>query len=92
MFFNREKKISDTIIAYRKLFDCEEGTRVLHDLIRSCWVLTSTFDPNPNEMIYREGERAVVLRILRTLNTDPERILKMMEEGREQEAQYDNIE
>ena len=92
MFFSKEKKISDTIIAYRKLFDCEEGATVLYDLIKACWVLRSTFDPNPHEMAYREGERAVVLRILRTIQTDPEAIIKLMEQGREQEAKYEHTE
>lgn len=86
--FKREKKITDTMIAYRSLFDSEDGKKVLYDLIKTCHVLTSTFDGDPNEMMYREGERSVVLRILKTINTDPQQIMKLMEEGNQMEEKY----
>lgn len=88
MIFKRDKKIVDTIAAYQSVFSTPEGERVLYDLIKSCHILHSTMDPNPNEMAYKEGERSVVLRILQTLGQDPAALIKRIEEGRKMEEQY----
>jgi hypothetical protein len=87
--YKREKKISDTVIAYRTIFDSDSGIRVLHDLIKTCHVLQPTMDPNPYEMAYKEGERSVVLRILKTLETDPARILELIKQGNQLEEAYE---
>lgn len=79
MFWKRQKK-ADLIRAYRNVFSGEEGKLVLHDLMKTFHVLHSTMDANPHELAYREGERSVVLRILRTINTDPSELEKMLNE------------
>lgn len=79
----RAQKIADTILAYKMLFDSPEGQKVLYDLMKSCHVLTTVHSSDPYETAYKEGERSVVLRILRTLRTNPEAFLKMVE-SREQ--------
>lgn len=85
----RASKIIDTMKLYQQVFESVEGIRVLHDLMKSCHILGTTFDANPIEMAYREGERSVVLRILRTLKTNPEKILRLIEEGSSWEEKYE---
>ncbi len=76
--FGYETKKAEKIRKYRELFSTDFGKEVLHDLCKSCHVYHSTFDNNPQEMAYREGERSVVLRILRTINIDPLELDKLM--------------
>lgn len=83
----RAQRIADTLLAYRRLFDSPEGKVVLYDLMKSCHVLQTVHTSgDPYETAYKEGERSVVLRILRTLRTNPEAIIKMMEDGENTEA------
>lgn len=76
--FGYETKRAEKIRKYRELFNSDSGKEILHDLAKSCHVYASTFDQNPQEMAYREGERSVVLRILRTINIDPLELDKLM--------------
>lgn len=87
-FFKREKKISDLLIAYKTVFDTPEGERVLYDLMNTFFIFNSTMDPNPHELAYNEGQRSVILRIVKTLGTNPERILKLLEQGKSEENNY----
>lgn len=87
-FFKREKKISDMLIAYQNTFNSEDGQRVLYDLMKTLFIFKSTMDPNPHELAYNEGQRSVILRILSTLGTDPEHIIKLMELGKSEETNY----
>lgn len=89
MALKRQNKILATMSLYQQVFSTEEGTKVLYDLIKACHVLGTTFDANPIEMAYKEGERSVVLRILRTLKTNPEKIMKMIEQGNQWEEKYE---
>ena len=73
--FKRNER-AERIRAYKRVFDSEDGKKVLQDLMKSCHVFTSTMDANPNETAYKEGERSVVLRIMRTLKIDPSEIEK----------------
>ena len=79
MFWKRQKK-ADLVRAYRNVFSSTEGKLVLHDMMKTFHVLHSTMDSNPHELAYKEGERSVVLRILRTINTDPSELEKMLNE------------
>lgn len=86
--FKREKKISDTIVRYHKVFGTEDGELVLHDMMKSCHMMEPSFDPNPYETAFNEGARSVVLRILRTIKTDPDALLRMVEQGNRKETGY----
>jgi len=80
--FSTSKK-AQIIRAYREVFKSEAGKLVLNDLCKSCHIYTSTMDANANELAYKEGERSVVLRILRTIEIDPfelDRLIKKSEE------------
>jgi hypothetical protein len=81
MFFWKKRDRERVIRAYREVFNSEAGQIVLEDLIKSCHVLHSTFDPNTNETYYKEGERSVVIRILKTVNIDPFKFQEMIKKG-----------
>ncbi len=59
------------ISRYSAVFGSEDGKKVLHDLMKSSGMLDSIFSNDPQEHAYNEGQRNMVLRILRTINTDP---------------------
>lgn len=74
----KKNERAERIRAYKRIFESEDGKIVLQDLMRSCHVFSSTMDPNPTEHAYKEGERSVVLRIMRTLNIDPSKLEEAM--------------
>lgn len=65
------KRVNTRVDSYRKTFDNVHGKRVLHDLFKSHGMMTSTFNGNPQETAYLEGQRSVVLAILKILKTKP---------------------
>lgn len=84
-FLNRQKKKNVIIYAYKRLFDTEDGKIVLKDLAKSCHFDTPTFDPDPYQSAFQEGERHLFLRIIRTINADPERLLEIVKTNQEVE-------
>lgn len=80
MTFWKRHKRADLVRAYKNTFSTDEGKAVLHDLMKTFHVLQSTMDSNPHEVAYKEGERSVVLRILRTINTDANDLEKILNE------------
>ncbi len=66
---------------YQRFFTTEYGRRVLHDLFNAHGMLTTNFHENPYVMAAREGERAVIVRILSILKTSPEKLYKQIEES-----------
>lgn len=75
--FKRNER-AERIRSYKRVFESDDGKVVLHDLMRSCHIFNSTMDANPTEHAYREGERSVVLRILKTINIDPSKLEEAM--------------
>jgi hypothetical protein len=76
------KKLSskkDTIQSYQRLFASEDGIRVMKDLMKSCHFYDTTFTGDVYESAYKEGERSVILRIMRTIKLDPRDIDKILE-------------
>lgn len=55
--------------SYMRLFSgqgsASDADVVVRDLYRMCWGAVSSFSPEPTVLAYREGSRAVLLRILR---------------------------
>lgn len=66
---------------YKRAFGSEQGKRVLRELMRTHHVMGNSFTGDVNDMIFREGERSVVLRILKILDTDETRMQKLIEES-----------
>lgn len=87
--FGRNKKMQDKIASYRAVFNTEDGRKILFDLMRTHYLLSSSFNPDALEMARMEGERNVVLRILNIINTDPEKFRKLIEDVREHEQLYE---
>lgn len=66
---------------YGRVFNSEQGKRVLHDLIKTHFVLRPTYSKGDIHLMQqREGERLVVLRILTILRMDPEQFAARLEE------------
>lgn len=64
---------------YHKVFSGPDGMAVLYDLMMAHGILNSTFRGDVNEMLIKEGERNVVLRILIMLKADPKLIMERIE-------------
>lgn len=81
-----KKKLSQTektvnrLYLYQKVFNNPDGQEVIKDLIMTHSLLSSTFRENTNEMLLKEGERNVVLRILSLLKTNPAQFLERLKE------------
>jgi len=66
-------------IAYQQVFSTIEGKKILRDLMKGCHFFDTTFTGDATETAYREGERSVVLRIIKTLDLDPREFDKIIE-------------
>lgn len=82
---NVEKKQAikklNKLTAYKRVFSTQDGKVVLLDMMRSHFVLSSTFSgENTHESASKDGERMVVLRILKILNMDLSSLQKHIEE------------
>ena len=78
------KKV-DLVYAYRATFETPTGEVVLAHLAKNCHVLETTFVPgDPYASARAEGERRVVLSILKMLGTDISKLQRMMEQQNEE--------
>ena len=69
---------------YKKVFESEEGLKVLKDLEKVCLYRSTTFDKDSHVMAFQEGLRAVYLHITTIMNMDIEeleRIANTMQNG-----------
>lgn len=73
--FSRSKQ-KEAILRYQRVFNTEDGQRVLRDLLQSCNFTTTSFSTDPYQMAFNEGARSVVLRLLDTLNINIEQLEK----------------
>lgn len=64
--------------AYKSTFNSQEGQLVLKDLMKACHFNSSTYDKDPYETHFNEGARSVVLRILKTTNTNMDKLNEML--------------
>lgn len=76
---NRAK--AENTQAYIDTFSSPHGKKVLLNLFHVHGMLTSTFSSDPMEMARKEGERNVILRILKVMKTDPEEIKNLIRES-----------
>lgn len=63
---------------YHAVFTTPAGEAVLADMMRKHGVM-SAHPVTPQEMAIKEGERAVVLRILQILKTSPQKLIERIE-------------
>lgn len=81
-----EKTKVDGINRYKRLFSTEDGKKILQDMILSSGVLQCSYTPDPYETAYNEGARSFVLRILKTLQTDPEVVAQLIRAGQSEKS------
>lgn len=76
---------------YVVVFNTPEGREVLKHLARKCHLSSPTFvRGDERESAFREGQRHVILSILRYLNKDHDQIINHIEEGL-QDANHEDI-
>jgi len=61
---------AELMSAYQNIFRSPQGEIVLKDLMSTHGILTNTYKGNVNDMLVKEGERNVVLRLLSILKID----------------------
>jgi len=64
-----DQELKQQKIDYRGTFNTQEGERVLADLT-SAYYHRSSFSKDPYETAFKEGQRAVIVRILNLLKED----------------------
>lgn len=64
------------IRAYRRVFASKDGKTVLNDLMRSFNPLKISYTQCPRKTAYLEGQRSVIIGIIRVLNIEDEVIFK----------------
>lgn len=87
-FFTKRKEM---VLAYRRLFRTPDGDKVLKDLLEVCGYARSSFDIDPQKMAFHEGQRSVILRIVKTVNLTEKDILDMlrhMEQNMEEQDEF----
>ena len=58
--------------SYKEVFSTEEGKRVLADLASLFGCGNVQYNGEPNDLIYREGQRSVALHIIHAVNYKPQ--------------------
>lgn len=79
-----EHKKFDMLVKYQSVFGSDDGQIILKDLMASCHFLRTTLSDSPYETHFKEGQRAVIIRILETLKVDPTQMLTILEMGNQQ--------
>lgn len=76
---------------YRDTFNSVDGAWVLRDLMVRYYAAGTTMCGSPEEMAFREGQRAVVLDIMNKLGIakDPDRYLKELDHANRDRSESD---
>lgn len=78
------QKVRERKQSYVDTFESAAGLKVLEDLSRLAFANRTTFDANPQQMAFNEGQRSVVLHIINSMKIDlekTEKLLKTQNEG-----------
>jgi hypothetical protein len=88
-----EKQLKEALkvnIAYKKTFSTDEGKMVLMDLVKSSGMMASSFVANdPYATAFNEGARSIVVRLIDTIQIDPEKYIKMLEEYKSNQGEME---
>jgi len=68
--------ITENQNVYHRVFDGEDGQKVLNDLKRRCFVEVTTYDPDPVKMAMNEGRRSIYVYITNLLNREVDDIVE----------------
>ena len=88
MFSRKHQKQLDRVLAYQQVFNTEDGKKVLLDLMKQHYILSTCFDKCSLTMALREGEKNAVLRILSILQIDASNLSEKMKEMQIEEDKY----
>lgn len=77
----KPKRQVSLVVAYQTTFNNVHGQKVIHDLMVKHHVTESTASQDPYEMALLEGERRVVLRILKILKTNAADLNRRIDEA-----------
>ena len=80
---SREKR-KGIIQSYKSIFNTEAGKDVLTDMCKMCHFNASSFDVDPYITAFNEGQRSIILRIMRTIDADPRELFKILEGNQEE--------
>jgi hypothetical protein len=75
------KRTRSAVSCYKRVFSTEDGHAVLLDLMKTHKIMESNFHENPRIHALQEGERNVILRILKLLNYDVRKLETRIEEA-----------
>jgi len=73
---------------YYDVFTTDKGRLVLSDILERAHIFKSTFNGNPHEAAFMEGERSLALQILAILDFKPDDVLKLLDEQRKYREKY----
>jgi hypothetical protein len=80
MTAKKKPDLLDLHTSYQAVFSTPDGERVLEHLCRVGFISNTTYVAgDPTESAHREGQRRLVLSILRFLERDPREIIKQLE-------------
>lgn len=88
------QKQTELVLTYRRVFNSDDGKKVLADLMTNSYQLTTTihYDRsgqfNPYMAFFHEGERSVLLKILNILEKTPDDIKAMYSEIKKDNYDY----
>jgi hypothetical protein len=82
------RKPVNRAVSYQATFTSVEGEKVLLDLMKNHHMMGSTFCKDPYDSAFREGERAVVLRILSILKINVEELAKKIDTALKDEGDF----
>ena len=78
----KQPKLNELHDAYRAVFSTADGERVLEHLCKIAFIHDSTYvQGDPYESAHREGQRRLILSILRFCDRDPREIMQLMQEN-----------
>lgn len=80
-FFKKQRNV---VKSYKDLFRTETGQLVLNDLMAVGGISRTSFDSDPLSMAYREGQRSIVLRIMKNVNITEKELNQWFEMQRKQ--------
>jgi len=84
-----KQKVVQRVVDYHKVFNTDEGKKVLEDICKFCKLNQSSMAANANDVFFNEGMRNVALRILTVLQLDP---IKMIQSFEKQNIEEDSDE
>lgn len=86
----KDQKIINTVVDYKEVFSTEAGQRVLNDLLDEGYMLRPSFSDIRGVTEYNEGRRSLVLYILHKLETDPKKLLDLINKSNEESDNFEN--